>query len=116
MRRETKKFLFDIAEACRRLATFTRNKSFDDYRADDMLKSAVERQFEIIGEALNQLSKSDTATAHKIPDHARIIAFRNILIHGYATIQDRTVWGVLESDLPALTAAVGAMLDEPTEP
>lgn len=54
MQRETKKYLFDVQQACRRIERFTAGKLFADYVADELLKSAVERQFEIIGEALNQ--------------------------------------------------------------
>ena len=54
-----------------------------------MLRAAVERQFEIIGEALAQLRKLDQAACDKVSDASRIIAFRNILIHGYADVDDR---------------------------
>jgi uncharacterized protein with HEPN domain len=74
------------------------------------LRSAVERQFEIIGEALNQLSKIDPDTATAISEHRRIIAFRNILIHGYAEIDHRLVWGILEGKLPGLRKQVEALL------
>lgn len=60
------------------LAEFSNGKSFTDYLADAMLRSAVERQFEIIGEALNSLSKVDQALAASIPDLPRIVAFRKI--------------------------------------
>ena len=52
-RRDLRAYLHDVAEACRMIAAFTAGKSFDDYTADPMLRSAVERQFEILGEALN---------------------------------------------------------------
>jgi len=79
-----------------------------------MLRSAVERQFEIIGEALAKLAKIDQETAALISEHRRIIAFRNILIHGYAQIDDRLVWGVLDSKLPTLSQEVKKLLEEET--
>jgi uncharacterized protein with HEPN domain len=57
-----------------------------------MLRAAVERKFEIIGEALGQFAKRDTSTAARIGEHRRIVAFRNILVHGYADVDDRLVW------------------------
>lgn len=72
-----------------------------------MLRSAVERQFEIIGEALNQLSKVDAQLAMLIPDLGRIVAFRNILIHGYATVDDALVWQALTEDSPDSSVICG---------
>ncbi len=65
-----------------------------------MLRSAVERQIQIIGEALNRLSKVDPATADRITDLARIVAFRNVLVHGYAQIDDALVWEVASTRVP----------------
>jgi uncharacterized protein with HEPN domain len=79
-----------------------------------MLRSAVERQFEIIGEALTKLAKVDQETAALVSEHRRIIAFRNILIHGYAQIDDRLVWGVLDSKLPTLSQEVKKLLEKET--
>ncbi len=70
----------------------------------------MERQFEIIGEALNRLSRIDSDLAAQIRDYRRIIAFRNVLIHGYADIDDRIVWGILVSQLPILHREVAALL------
>lgn len=112
MRLDVKKYLFDVGQSCARVADFTAGKSFADYRRDAMLEAAVERQFEIIGEALNRLAKLDAGVIGRITDHRRIIAFRNILVHAYAQIDDRVVRGVVETQLPTLTAEVGALLED----
>ncbi len=110
MRHEAKKYLFDIKQAADLLLSFSRGKTFVEFTADPLLRSAIERQFEIIGEALNQLSKVDPDAVAAISEHRRIIAFRNILIHGYAEIDHRLVWGILEGKLPDLHRQVEALL------
>lgn len=113
-RREVLKYLFDIRTACDDLTLFTGGKTFQDYAADRMLQSAVERQFEIIGEALSQLLKVDPELGKSITDHRRIVAFRNRLIHGYANVDEETVWAIVEAMLPRLRielAEVIAALD-----
>jgi uncharacterized protein with HEPN domain len=113
MRIESKKYLYDIARAAQLALGFVAGKSLADYGADPMLRSAVERQLEIVGEALAQLSKTDPAVASQIGEYQRIIAFRNILIHGYAEIDHRIVWNVLELKLPiVLSQASGLLGDE----
>ncbi|RKT85292.1 Uncharacterized conserved protein, contains HEPN domain [Saccharopolyspora antimicrobica] len=92
------------------LDEFSKGEDFADYQANATFGSAVERHFEIIGEALNQLSRVDSDIASRIPDLGRIVAFRNILIHGYATVDDALVWQVLTERLPGLTAALQRLL------
>jgi len=113
MRLEARKYLRDIQVAAERIERFTRGRGFEQYLADEMLRSAVERQFSIIGEALSRLDKDSPDVAAAIPDHGRIIAFRNILIHGYAAVDDRIVWGVIENHLASLRNAVDAQLATP---
>lgn len=76
-----------------------------------MLRSAVERQFEIVGEALNRLSRTDPAVADQIEDLPRIVAFRNVLIHGYATIDDAIVWEVATTRLSGLIELLTDLLE-----
>jgi uncharacterized protein with HEPN domain len=76
----------------------------------DIQRAAVEREFEVIGEALARLAKLDVALAAQITEHERIIAFRNILIHGYAEVDDRLVWDVVETKLPVLRREIDALL------
>jgi uncharacterized protein with HEPN domain len=109
---DIRKYLFDINEACELLIQFTAGKTFSDYAANPMLRSAVERQFEIIGEALAQALRLDPNIGSKISDSGRIIAFRNRLIHGYASVGDDVVWGILEANLPSLRKEVTALMQE----
>jgi uncharacterized protein with HEPN domain len=113
LRREARKYLFDIQQAAMLVARFTDGRSLDDYLADPMMRSAVERQFEIVGEALTKLRQLDGALAARISEYRRIIAFRNILIHGYANVDDRLVWEVVETKLPTLRREIDELLSEP---
>ncbi len=112
MRLEAKKYLFDIRSAADRLAEFLAGKTFADYQRDAMLRAAVERQFEIIGEAISQLARFDEELAARITNFRRIVAFRNILIHGYADVDDGLVWDVVETNLPLLRQEVERLIDE----
>ena len=82
MRRDPRSFLWDVRDAADTIASFVHGRSFGDYSADRMLRSAVERQLEIFGEALSQLTRTDPGLAGRIPNHRRIVDFRNALIHG----------------------------------
>ncbi len=113
---ETKKYLFDIAEACNLIAQFTSGKTLADYKRDPLLRSGVERQFEIVGEALSQAIQKNASLAELISNPSRIISFRNRLIHGYANISDEVVWGVLETNLPVLTREVKNLLENSGDP
>ncbi len=112
MQLEAKKYLYDLQQAASRIAEFTAGKQFEDYHSNAMLRAAVERQFEIIGEALAQLGRLDERLVARISEHRRIIAFRNILIHGYADVDDRLVWDVVQRKLPALGREVEVLLTE----
>ena len=110
MRLEAKKYLYDMQQAASLLAQFTDGKQFAHYDRDAMLRAAVEREFEIIGEALGQLAKLDEKLAAGISEHRAIVAFRNILIHGYTEVDDRLVWDVVETKLPVLIREIDALL------
>ena len=110
MQLEVQKLLYDIQKSGIKIFNFLDGKTYDNYVADDLLRSGVERQFEIIGEALNKLGKIDKQTVSRISDYKKIVAFRNILIHGYTDIDDRLVWNVVELKLTALVREVEALL------
>lgn len=109
---EAKKPLHDILQATDLILQFTAGKTLRDYMDDALLRSGVERQFEIIGEALNRLNRIDESAAARISQRQRIIGFRNILIHGYDAVDEQVVWDVVQKDLPILRQAVEIMLYE----
>ena len=112
MQIEAKCLLFDMQKSIGLIEEFTKDVSFDRYRNNAMMRSAVERQFEIIGEAVNRLSKLDRELASRISARRRIINFRNQLIHGYSVVDNRAVWDVIQTDLPTLAREVKTMMSE----
>jgi len=113
MRLESRKYLYDIQEAADLAARFTAGKELGDYRGDIMLRFAVERAFAIIGEALTQLARIDPPSAGHITDLRSIVAFRNILVHAYAQVDDEIVWGIVQSKLPILIREVSELMNKP---
>jgi uncharacterized protein with HEPN domain len=111
MPRDARTYLWDAIRAADLVGTFIADRSLGDYRGDDMLRSAVERQFEIIGEALNQLSRADPAVAARVPELPRLVAFRSILIHGYVVVDDALVWDAATRKLPPLRTALVEILE-----
>ena len=105
--REVQKLLFDMKQAGELIEAFIVGRSFEEYRSDAMFKSAVERQYGIIGDALSRAFAIDSGLESRITSLRRIIDFLNRLIHGYADVSAAVVWGVLESELPVLLAAEG---------
>ena len=83
--------MWDVRESALAIQSFTSGMDVAAYENNAMAQAAVERKFEVIGEALSQLSKLDAELAARIPDLPQIVAFRNQLIHGYATVNLSTV-------------------------
>lgn len=110
MQADAPKLLWDALQAAERIVRFCQGRGFDSYRKDELLRSAVERQLEILGEALGQLRKIDSELAAGIPDLHRAVALRNVLIHAYADVDDAIVWGVVEKQLPALLERLRQLL------
>jgi uncharacterized protein with HEPN domain len=96
------KRLEDAIEACERVQGFLNSIPIDTFLGSELLRSAVERQLEIIGEALNAASKEDKSFAEMIPDLPRIVGLRNRLIHGYDAVDAEIVWDVVKHNVPIL--------------
>ena len=112
MRRDPKAYLWDARQAIDAIAVFTRHRTIEDFQQDLMLRSAVERQLEIVGEALSQLARHDPDMANRIADLRQIIGFRNILVHGYSIVDPDQVWRIIHESLPELRESVDRILEE----
>jgi uncharacterized protein with HEPN domain len=112
MLRDPRKLLYDVAAAAEALREFCRNKTIEEYEASLLLRSACERQFEIIGEAMTRLRNQHPETFDSVAVGDAIIGFRNRLIHGYDSVDSRIVWDVIQNKLPPLHAAVRRLLPE----
>lgn len=112
MRPESPAFLWDAREAATKAASVAQGHGQAEYLGDWVLQAAVERQLEILGEALKNLRSADDETAARIPKVHAIIATRNILVHAYARVDQRRVWEILTDDLPELIPVLEGLLAE----
>ena len=112
MRLDPRVLLADIDRAGADIGRFTDGMDSGAYASDALTQAAVERKFEIIGEALNRLQKTHPDLAERIPRLRRIINFRNLLIHGYASVMPERVWDYAENHLPQLRQIVEVLLAE----
>ena len=106
------KWLFDIKIAIDEIDTFFNNeeKDFFKYRTNVMLKRAVERNLEIIGEAVNRIITRDNLFTEKISNAKAIIGLRNQVIHAYDNISDENIWSILINHLPKLQIEIDNLI------
>jgi uncharacterized protein with HEPN domain len=110
MPRDPRALLWDVQQVGEAIAEFIAGLDERAYAESELVHSAVERKFAIIGEALNQLSKLAPSVAAEITDLSKIVAFRNQLMHTYVAVDHATVWGVANTSLPKLMNDVNALL------
>ena len=103
--------LFQIQQAALGIGMFVAGKSELDFKSDLMLRSAVERQFEIIGEAMTRLRADAPDILDRISESNRIIGFRNVLIHGYDTVDNDITWRIIREKLPILRDEVSKLMN-----
>ncbi|MGW9114238.1 HepT-like ribonuclease domain-containing protein [Microbacterium sp. NPDC055683] len=104
--------LWDASEAAKAVHTFTDGVTKDQFFAELLLRSAVERQLEILGEALVRLRRVDLETAGRIPDLHKIIGMRNVIAHEYGDIDYETVWAVVVKYIGPLVVGLDRLLGE----
>jgi uncharacterized protein with HEPN domain len=111
MRAETAKRLHDALTACSKIQSFIAGGDLVTYESSDLIRSASERQLEILGEALNQARRHDPALIDQIPHVRSIIGMRNRIAHGYDDVRDEIVWDTLQNDIPRLKRSPDALLN-----
>lgn len=110
MPHDPRKSIEDMRRAAALIAQFVTGRTFEDYGLDEMLRAAVERELMIVGEAMTRLSKIAPELTDQIPERRQIIAFRNILVHGYDVVDDGVVWDVIQNHLPLLVTRFDEVL------
>jgi uncharacterized protein with HEPN domain len=109
MNNEINKYLYDIHEAICSIENYLgTQRNFNVYMENKMLRRAIEREFEIIGEAMNRIDKLKPDIS--ISDKYQIISMRNRAIHGYDKIDDGIIWGTIVRHLPVLKIEIGKLL------
>ncbi len=110
MEHKIKKFLFDIKESIKSIESYLGDKrDFNVYQSNKMLRRAIEREFEIIGEAMSRIEKLDNKI--NITTKKQIISMRNRVIHGYDKIDDAIIWGTIIKHLPILKNEIQDLID-----
>lgn len=109
---EIKTWLYDILNAINEIESFfsDRPKSFEAYKSDLRTRRAVERNIEIIGEALNRVLTKDSL--FQLSNSRKIVDTRNRIIHGYDSVSDDIIWSIVINHLPILNAEVANLLNE----
>ena len=106
------KWLYDVKVSIDEIQSYFTDEKMDffEYRKNVMRKRAVERNLEIIGEAINRILKTDNSYSSKITDAAAIVGLRNQVIHAYDNISDETIWAILTNHLPKLKIEIDQLL------
>ena len=104
--------IWDMLDAARAVDQFAKEKTFDDYLSDRMLRSAVERQIEILGEAARRVSDTFQSAHPEIPWRI-IIAQRHVLAHEYGEIKHERIWRVVIQHLPRLATQLSPLIPKP---
>ena len=112
MHLKSPKWLDDIADASAYIMSEAAGRTLADYEENRRLRYAIERSFEIIGEALLRIERSDPETAARISDYRKIVGFRNRLAHGYDDLDNAQVWEIIRTFLPILRQEVEHLLGE----
>ena len=104
--------LYDMLRAAEAISTFVEGRTACEYEGDLMLRSAVERQFEVLGKAMGRALGIEPDLAVRLADARSVVDFRNVIAHDYDRLSDRAVWDVATGHLPELRESLAALLSE----
>lgn len=110
MPRDARAYLTDIIEACDAIAVAVRGLDLAGYESSRLVRSSVEREFIIIGEALAALARVAPEAFDAVTQARRIVDFRNRLTHEYRTVDDAFVWAIVERDVPVVRRECAALI------
>ena len=102
--------MWQALDATKAIAHFIDGRSLEQFLGDLMLRSAVERQCEIIGEAFSRLGRISPETAARLPEWRDAIDFRNLIAHGYDAVDPTRIWRTVTGQVPTLARRLEAML------
>ena len=112
MQRDERAYLSDVVEACEAIDRALEGQDLDAYRFNRLIRSAVEREFIIVGEAVAALSRLAPHLFVRITHARRIVDFRNQLAHQYSDVDDTVVWLIAKHDAPVLRAECADLLND----
>src|SRR4030042_3960115 len=106
------KLLYDVKLAIDEIESYfiTEAKTYENYKSNPILKRAIERKLEIMGKAMNRLLKENPEFT--IKNAVRIIGLRNQIIHGYDSVSDENIWGIITLHLPKFRSEVNSLLNK----
>jgi len=108
----SKAHLWDAQQACLAALSFVEGVDIEEFQTNLLVQSAVERQLEILCEALNRLRRTDAQTASEVPELDRIIGMRNIIAHEYGVVDHAIVWAVVDARLAPLADRLAMLLED----
>ncbi len=112
MKRNRDKYIYDMLDSSRYVMEITGDQSLERFNEDRMFRRTIERELQIIGEAMLQLKSVDPKCAAGFDEHQRIIGFRHVLVHGYDALEADIVWHIVTEKLPLLVQQLEAAMDK----
>jgi len=110
MHREKSQSVLDALNACQTIREFTQGQTFEAYLESKLLRSGVERQFEVLGEAFNRIDLIDPLFRDNVPEMGAVIGMRNRIIHGYDAVDDSIIWDAVQRHVPRLIAVLEKLI------